>query len=161
MTIKEEVKICDRHLLPMLHIKKKGRKYDVPDLTLINPVGIELVVKCLQEMALSNTYSYRVKWKDLKKIDEEVLTDILMGIKISASKRKAFDSGIMCYECETKYYENGEADMICSLNPEFSDAVHECAKRKNNFEPLSDFFVEIGDYWLDRNLSEVLVEVEK
>jgi hypothetical protein len=162
MTSKEEIIISERHLLPMLHIKKKGRRYDVPDLTLINPVGIELVVKCLQEMALSNTYSYHVKWKDMKKIDDEVLTDILMGIDISARKRKVFNRGLMCYDSETTYYTDGTADMICSLNPDFSDAVHECAKRRNNFEPLSDFFVEIGDYWLDRDdRSEVLDKVEK
>lgn len=147
----EGCKIIQSPSLPKEQFKKGRRKYEISDIRLLHPLGIEALAYILDAIRQdASTTEVRIK-SELDKNEEDIVRSIVMGISYSAKERGNYIGGCICYQ--TTVEEVGDIGndriLVFSLDGMLTKRLHKALMNNEKEISYVDMMIAVCDDMLD------------
>lgn len=147
----EGCKIIKSPSLPKEKFKKGRRKYEITDIRLLHPLGIQALVYIIDAIKQdSSTMEVRIK-SELDKNEEDIVRTIVMWISYSAEERGRGIGGGICYHTTVEEVDDIGNDriLVFSLNERFTKSLHKVLMNNKKEISYVDMMIAVCDDMLD------------
>ena len=144
----EGTKIHMMPKLPTIELKRGKAKYDISDVRLLHPAGVQTLLEIINIVA--ETQDTRISFAVPLDVDEEtidVVADIVMGYSVNAHYRDGdYESGCIVTGCDRAEHENGGRGITFHVVKDFAEFIHARAeKREGQTLNLVELMMDYAD----------------